>query len=174
MSVELIAPSQALSGKFELNFSGDDFAQTSQASHSLRTHAFVIGDFGLLLPPESVAEVSESLDVCRLPNTSSYLCGMVNLRGNMVPVFDIFKLLDVEPGSKASKHQLFVKFDEEWVGMNIQQLPSRVVLDDEMKMSQAPGLPALLQPWVKTCYHHNGIWIEWDIRNFFLSMIENI
>ncbi|MEW5757499.1 MAG: chemotaxis protein CheW [Pseudomonadota bacterium] len=170
MSVELIAPSKALTGKLELNYASDDFAQASQSASNLRTHAFVIGDFGLLLPPDSVAEVSESLDTCRLPNTSAYLRGMANLRGNMVPVFDMFKLLDVATDSKAYRHQLFIKLDEEWVGMSIAQLPSRIVLTEEMKLTHIPGLPALLQPWVKHCYHNHGIWIEWDIRSFFASM----
>lgn len=173
MSVELIAPSKALSGKFVLDLSGDDFTRSAPTVRSLRTHAFVIADFGMLLPPDSVAEVSEPLDLCRLPNTPAYLCGMVNLRGNMAPVFDMFKLLEVEPDNNASRHQLFIKFDEEWVGMSIQQLPSRIVLDEDMKMPQAPGLPTLLRPWVKNCYHHNGIWIEWDIRKFFLSLVEH-
>jgi len=169
-----MAPSEALSGQFDLQDVDNSLDARTDEANKLHTHAFVVGDFGLLLPPDSVAEVTGDLTVCRLPNTPEFLLGMVNLRGNIVPVFDMFSLLGVEKNESGDSRQLIVRIDEEWVGVDIQELPTRIMLENDEKLTQYPALPAALQPWVQTCYRKDRLWVEWDLKGFFASLAKRM
>ena len=54
---------------------------------------FEVQNIKFLVPHAHVNEISEMLPVFRLPNTGRWLLGLVNLHGNLVPVFDLASLV---------------------------------------------------------------------------------
>mgnify|MGYP003952499105 CR=1 FL=1 len=52
---------------------------------------------GLLLPPGDVAELVRGARVSAVPNTPSWFVGLINRRGNLVPVFDLLHYFDLAP-----------------------------------------------------------------------------
>ncbi|MFZ1546304.1 MAG: chemotaxis protein CheW [Candidatus Nitrotoga sp.] len=54
---------------------------------------FEVQNIKFLVPHAQVNEISEILPAFRLPNTGRWLLGLVNLHGNLVPVFDLASLV---------------------------------------------------------------------------------
>jgi twitching motility protein PilI len=100
--------------------------------------------------------------------------GVVNLRGNMVPVFDIALLLGFDTVPANGRHKLlFVHMRDEWVGMACKELPVRVRLEPQSRLAKIPALPPLLQQHVRDCYNDRQVWVYWDIDRFFMTAMGN-
>lgn len=178
MSANLKLPSEALNVRFELPQESTQAVaasarQTAERS-DFRGHGFIAGDIGLLLPPAMISEVSDPVPICRLPNTPHWLLGVVNLRGNMVPVFDISRVLGFDQEAPSQRYKLlFVHIRDEWVGMKCKDLPVKLHLKAQRRLVKAPALPKVLLPHVRDCYHERSVWVEWDIDKFFLGLMAN-
>ncbi len=168
-------PSELLGRKFELPDRDANAFVDPDEIYRFRGHAFVLDNMRLLLETEkTVCEVFDSLALCRLPNTPPWLHGIANQRGNMVPIFDLHLLFALKragrDGKKKQKYLIFGQ-KESAVGMLIEDLPVRVDLDPEERMSAIPPLPAKLQPYVRLCYRHEGkLWIAWDVQALFAAV----
>lgn len=172
MTAKLLLPSKALNGRFELpdNPPKPTVAETS----GFRGHGFMIGDIGLLLSSTEVSEIASGLPLCRLPNTPRWLLGMVNLRGNILPVFELQDLLGYESETNADPKMLFVRLGDEWVGMTSNGLPIQVQLNDASRLRKHPTLPPMLQPYVRACYKDTQFWVDWDIAGFFNNVADRL
>jgi len=53
------------------------------------------GAIALLLPPQRPAELLRGIAVCAVPNVPRWFIGMANLRGELVPVFDLLDHLGI-------------------------------------------------------------------------------
>lgn len=176
MTTQLTLPSKALSRRFELPEAEVDSGSKLNIveAASFRTHAFVVGNIGLLIPSGEVSEVSDALPMCRLPNTPEWLLGVANLRGNMVPVFDLGQLLGVEIADTPNSKLLVVGVKDKAIGIRIHSMPLRVMLDAESKLARIPPLPEALQPFVRAGYSTDRIWVDWDMEGFFKAAGDRI
>ncbi|NEX19298.1 chemotaxis protein CheW [Thiorhodococcus mannitoliphagus] len=66
--------------------------ETEEASQAI-AHAFRIGERWFLIPMDLPAEVSPAIMSARLPFTQPWCLGLVNFRGELVPVYDLGLLL---------------------------------------------------------------------------------
>ncbi len=166
-------PSEVLNRKFQLPDVDANAYVDPDEIYRFRGHAFTLGNLHLLLATEkSVCEVFDQLAICRLPNTVDWLHGVANQRGNMVPIFDLKLLFNLQQdsGKKRFKYLIYGQ-KEAAVGMLIEDLPIRVELDPEERMAAIPPLPANLQPYVRLCYRHDGkLWIAWDVHELFSAV----
>lgn len=182
-STPLVSPHEALgdqekSDLFELPSAAIEKDSLSNNDSDLRRHGFYIGNIGLLLPPEMISEVAENAIVRRLPNSMPSLVGMTNLRGNMVPVFDIAVALDILPDNandtKSDRKLLFLQLDDEWVGLYSNGLPIRLVLDTNNRMDTIPPVPEIIKPFVYHSYKQEEVWLDFDIKGFFERISERL
>ncbi len=166
----LVAPSEALQKEFVLASAPTITPDKSVLQGTF--HGFVIGEIGLLLPKEKISEVLESINSCRLPNTSAVLYGMANLRGKIVPLFDLHRLLGIEP----AQQRMFLVIGDggNAVGVLLDQLPRRVVIAAPDKLPIIPPLPPALRPFARGAYDAQGVWLDWDLAGFFESLQEQV
>lgn len=178
MTTEQILPSQVLNNPFILDDSNqyDTASVDTDASSSFWTHGYSVAGLGLLLPEGTVGEVFDNLPLCNLPNTSEWLHGMASQRGKVVPIFDLAKVF----GLKLKQEQVARKYfligqREKTMGILIDEMPTRIFLGYEDRLSSTPPLPAILQPFVNACYQaEHRIWVDWDVDNFFLTVGDQI
>lgn len=162
----LVAPSEALQKEFVLANATTVAPDAGVLQGTF--HGFVVGEIGLLLPNQDISEVLESINSCRLPNTSAVLYGMANLRGKIVPLFDLHRLLGIEP----ARQRMFLVVGDggDAAGVLLDRLPRRVVIAPTDKLPMIPPLPPALRPFARAAYDVEGVWLDWDLAGFFASL----
>ncbi len=163
---EHLAPSAALA-----QFEPPEGIHLALAAHAgLRErvrYGFRIGTLGLLISPDSESEVLSMPQVTFLPRAPAGFLGLINLRGNLVPIYDLRVLLHLPPVQPGATARALV-FDEgeKAVGVAIDGYP--VALDGLRPLSGAPVAPDLLRDHVKGGYvQDDNIWLEFDQGSFF-------
>ena len=132
-----------------------------------KRYGFCIGSFGLMIQADVGSEVLRPEAISSLPGSALYLLGLLNLRGNLVPVFDLSLVLGVAKSTE-SRGMLVLILDkgENAVGMVIDGFPQP--LSALRNIAQLPALPAVLQEHVSAGYvKDERVWLEFNHQSFF-------
>ena len=165
-SRQWLSPTQALS-RLSLQTTVANFPP-SAADVQLR-YGFRIGGIGLLIQPHTHSEALERVHVYPIPNTTEWLKGLINLRGNLVPLFDIKPLLEMEEKEYAKPMILILDEGDRAVGIKIDGLPQAP--DLSRSLQRLPPLPLVLRDFATAAYVKDGlIWLEFDHRGFFEAL----
>ena len=98
----------------------DEFTDEAQinSQNSLQLIAFSIGDQTYGVEITTVREIRAWNGATPLPNTREYVRGVINLRGTIVPIFDLRARFGEGPTSATKNHVVVVmSVGEKWVGM---------------------------------------------------------
>lgn len=111
------------------NDSGDDSASAAP------TEAIVIrlgsGKFAVDLA--AVAEVGRIPDITRVPGLPTWLAGVANWRGRILPILDLRTLLGADAGPHGSRSRLLVVADATLaVGLLVDAVDGTTILDSEV------------------------------------------
>jgi chemotaxis signal transduction protein len=132
-------------------------------------YGFRIGDLGLLIGADTVSEVLEKTPIFPIPRTPAWLSGLLNLRGNLVPVFDLKLFLQLQHESNQKRHVLVLDRGDTSVATLIEGLPQAVAAT--RKLSRLPPLPWALQAHTSLAYvNKDAVWLEFDHLGFFQSI----
>jgi len=136
-------------------------------SYEYARYGFRIGSLGLLIEPGQASEIVQRPVIYPLPNTASWLKGLVNLRGNLVPVLDLHLLLDIpeQADARAAERSLLLVLGkgEDALALGIDGLPQSV--DLSAPLPQAPPLPNLLREHQRGAYVDDDcVWLEVDVQ----------
>jgi purine-binding chemotaxis protein CheW len=108
---------------------------------ALRFLVFRLGDDAFGLPIEAVDEVARVPDqVTRLPKTPAFLEGVINLRGEVLPVVDQRRRFDMEPLADGSRRRLVVVRTESHRAGLIVDSVSEVLRSHAGAIDRAPDL----------------------------------
>ena len=130
-------------------------------------HGFRIGDLKFLLRPEVKVEVVETTPCCPVPNTPGWLSGMLNLRGEIFPVFDINFL--ITKNAELSRWIMVFRHAGHSAGIYIDTLP--VGITPGTVVNEQINLPEILQGCVDNIYiQGDDRWIETDFEKLFLKL----
>lgn len=132
-----------------------------------KRYGFCIGSFGLMIQADVGSEVIRPEVISSLPGSAPYLLGLLNLRGNLVPVFDLSLLLGIAKSTE-SRSMLVLILDkgESAVGMVIDGFPQPLAA--LRSIEQLPALPAALQEHVNAGYvKDEQVWLEFNHQSFF-------
>jgi chemotaxis signal transduction protein len=167
---EWLPPTAALT-RFQLNDPKLDVSgpmELKQARYGVR-----VGGLRILLPGETVSEVVDSPKVFPIPNTISWFEGFINLRGNLVPVFDLRELFEttVAPGQR--QMVLIIDKGANAVGIAIDGLP--LPAPDRPPLDEWPPLPKALGNFTRSVFQHDQVlWLEVDIPGLVTSLAKEI
>ncbi|MCB1770153.1 MAG: chemotaxis protein CheW [Candidatus Competibacteraceae bacterium] len=132
-------------------------------------YGFRIGDIGLLIDQDTTSEVLERWVVYPLPNVPPWFSGLINLRGNLAPVFDVKQLLQLEEGAREKRWLLVLDRGERAVGLFVDGLPRSAIT--RQTLSRLPPLPTVLRPHIAGGYAQDEqIWLEFDHQSFFRAL----
>jgi twitching motility protein PilI len=164
-------PSEVLNREFILA----DIPQPDQQvgdgeTRGITAHAVLVGNIGLLLPRREVSELVENQAICQLPNTSTWFNGVTSVRGNMIPIFDLHKLFDI--GHEGKRRRMIVVGEaEKAVAFWVDEMPRMVSVGEDDVMNSAPPIPSLIKDHSQQYFLKDGqIWIDWDVRAFFMAL----
>lgn len=170
--VEWLAPGAALA-RFEPP-AGVQLAAAGPVRKETRArYGFRVGELGLLIDPDTGSEVLSVPAVTPLPDAPPGFFGLINLRGNLVPLYELRVLLGIgqSPAQADSKVLVFGQ-GEQAVGVVIDGYPS--ALSALHPLPHLPPLPDVLQPHVPAGHMQDGtVWLEFDHGSFFDEACRN-
>lgn len=143
-------------------------AAAEKIAETLR-YGFRVANFSLLIRDGVGSEVVPMMPIAIIPAAPLWLSGMINLRGNLIPVCDLTRLLDVDPDMQPDNPMILVlDKGEQASGFIIDGYPQ--ALTTLHPLNQLPGLPKLLSRYVAAAYTvEDEIWLEFDHEGFLLD-----
>ncbi len=134
-------------------------------------YGFRIGALGLLIQLGSTSEILQKPAIWSLPGSPPWFLGLLNVRGNLVPVYELGQVLNF--GSRpADQKNLVLVFDQgdKAVGIVIDDFPKP--LSSLSSLPNLPILPDVLNGHVRKGYiKEENIWLEFDHHSFFEEML---
>lgn len=131
---------------------------------------FRVGRFAFLVPVNIYCEVIEQTRANPLPNTQPWFSGLINLRGNLVPVFDLRLILGGEPAGQQRRRLFTIGKGEKGVALWIDGLPE-VLSMEAGTPPPLPDLPERLRPFVAGGRLMNGqVWLNLRYEQWFREL----
>jgi twitching motility protein PilI len=143
----------------------------SAAEAEERRYGFRVDTLRFLVKPNTHSEVVRSPAISTIPHSPPWLLGLINLRSNLVPVFDVHHLCSMAPLSAQAKTTVLVlDVGDKAVGIPIDALPASLI--KLRRFPQLPPLPEALHGSVNTGYVADGdVWLEFNHDQFFSAVI---
>jgi twitching motility protein PilI len=128
-----------------------------------------IGYFHFILDKSMVTEIVIDPVIYSIPNSPIWLSGMLNLRGNILPVIDLSKELNTSLKSKPGKFVLVIDKGETALSILVDALPKSLEntteaqsLDKVMNISNDYLSPGLIS--------EDKQWMQVDIKSLIKAM----
>jgi twitching motility protein PilI len=166
-STDWPSPTEALTQFLPLE---SEVTTTNLATHTEAIFGFRVGSLGFLVTSSTYCEVIEQLQVNPLPNVETWFSGLINLRGDLVPVIDLQLLLE-ESVTEHKKRQLFaIGQGDKAMAFWIDGLPE-IQSSFSQPLKQLPPLPTILQRCVSAGYFYNDqLWFSVQFDDLFKTL----
>jgi twitching motility protein PilI len=157
----LMKATDALARSFDLA------AETSRAApHRIRRfRGLRVGNLGLLVPHDCGGEILEDPPIYALPGAASWCRGLINLRGNLLPAFDLHEALGLAHIHTQQPWWLVLGVRDQALAVAVDALPLALTAD-ETAVVQSALIPNSLRPFAGTAYRIGGeLWLEFHHRD---------
>lgn len=140
-------------------------------AESRRRYGLTVGGQRFLLDLSNHVHVVDIPPAYRLPNTRSWFLGVVNLRGSLVPLFDLAACFEL-PEAPADRRMMLVLGEGDAAAATIIDGPPRhVLVGENQESAQTPALHTIAMQHASTSYRlSDGIWVELDWLGLFLDL----
>ncbi len=132
-------------------------------------YGFRLGEINFLVNEFSMSEVVKKPIIYSIPNTPSWIQGLINLRGILVPVFDIKKHIKQKSDKKSNDILLVIDKGERAFATFIDRLPDSIDMDNEnvKEISMPDNMPEILKKHITKTYKvQNDTWLELNYDTF--------
>ncbi len=178
--MELLEPTKALTRRFVLP--DETLVSSPEAPDEMliQRRGCRVGTVCLLIPHDVFGELIPRAGICALPNVENWCLGLVNVRGNLVPVFDMYAVLDagdnVNGASTKNQWLLILGEGPDAVGITVDDLPEQLLLKpDERCEGRTSSTPSALSAHVTGAFNHDGkIWFEFDHQTLFEGLARRV
>lgn len=133
-----------------------------------KRYGYTVGTINFLVAERIRSEVVQTPAISLLPHCPEWLLGLMNLRGNLVPVIDLRSLCGEGP-SRRPATVLVLDSGEKAVAIPIDTLP--VALTDLAALDDMPPLPPSLQGHADRAFTADGrTWLAFEHDEFFRAL----
>ena len=141
--------------------------QTSKVVEQLR-YGFRTGDIGLIMDEALGSEIVNKIAICSIPDTPPWFSGVVNIRGNIVPIFDLKMIFNSNEKTNLQKILVIGK-ESKAAGILIDDLPQP--LPDLVVTTDLSSVPPILNECLRSVYKQDeNIWLELNFNDFFAKL----
>ena len=163
---KLLSPSEALNRFILTEHIGTSW---SAKENEQSRYGFKAGNLGFVADLENGSEVISGFNICNIPNTPLWFSGVINLRGNLIPVFDLEFLISEVSDSKKKKYLIVIGKGDSAAAIQIGQLP--IILRNTEIIEVLPELPDSLKNHVIAAYKQNeDTWLEFNADSLFTEI----
>lgn len=133
-------------------------------------YVFDLNKIGFILPESTVSEFIERPSYTYIPKMPSIVEGLCNVRGNLVPVFNLHKYFNVDDNVK-SRYLLVIGEGENAVGVLLDELPYLLEEENLEQLNNIPQLPKKLENYTSKAYYMGDkILVEYNHQDFYKSL----
>lgn len=167
-------PESPLTNRSDYEYLTLDIAALSQ-NKKINRYGYVIAGAGFLVPENTLSEVLKKFSVYPVPNTRPWLRGLVNLRGNLIPVYDVAMLFGLSAAPASYENLLILDKGVNAVGILINKLPQVCDVENWQALDQAAVVMPGLEKFIKESYRHDDkVWSCFDHREYFESVKHDV
>lgn len=106
-----------------------EYSKNEERVISFRLNEELIG-----IDIKKIIKITKKLDITPVPKTKEYILGVINLRGNIVPVVDLKKMLDLPNEDKEQNFILVIDSDLGNIGLMVDEIEGANTIDiDEIQ-----------------------------------------
>ena len=130
-------------------------------------YGFKLGEINLLINQMMMCEVIQNAIIYPIPNTPSWILGLVNLRGILVPVLNLKKHLKQD--NERGKILLVLDRGERAFATFVDGLPKSINLDKDnfVQIDIPQNAPEVLKGFIQEAYSlNNEDWLEINFDTF--------
>lgn len=145
---------------------------TDSNANQLLRYGFSIGSLNFIYDASIPCELVKAVSIYAVPNTPVWMLGLINLRGGLVPVFNLEKYFDFK--EEADKHKLLLVLGkgEKAVAFQLKKYPE--LLNNLTQLDAIPKLIPKIDGYVLAAYESDKIWLELDKDKFFSTLGEKV
>lgn len=99
---------------------------------------FRLGSEYFATETEKIQNISDIMQITKVPTAPSYIKGLINLRGSIKPLVDIGMLLNIKNQSE-NQNIIILKLDEEEVGIAVDEVIEVADIDLNMLQNTSIG-----------------------------------
>lgn len=143
----------------------------SDDTATIHRYGFKINTLCLTYPPLIASEVIKVMRVCHIPHSPHWVHGVINVRGHLIPAFDLHTLLY---NQQATGH-LFLVLGQGSTAAAICINDFPVLLSQAQEVSSINinklSCPPMMKDYIKTYFQtETQTWLEIDMIAFFSSL----
>jgi len=128
----------------------EETALISQKTATIVT--FYMGSFLLGIPAEKVMEINKEIDITPVPLSDKHILGIMNLRGQIIPVIDLAKKLSIDL-KITPKLNLIIKDEEEALVSFVIEEIGEILEIFPAKLEKTPDkLEGIAREYIKNVY----------------------
>lgn len=140
----------------------------SESDNKNIRYGYKLCDLNLLIEHSIPCEIVRNFSIYPIPNTPDWIHGLINHRGNLIPVFDLHRLWSLK---QQEETRPLVIFDSgsQYVAIYLDAYPVALDIDNatEASFEQTSNIPSELSLFIKSIYSiDKTIWSEVDFRGF--------
>jgi twitching motility protein PilI len=171
-----LSPSAALN---RLQLDDDELENEATATFGMaeyvqQRHGVAIGSFRVLLPGDVVSEVVKGAAIYPVPKTAEWVKGLLNLRGNLVPVFDLAEHLDTNARAPESPQIVAVGKAEQAIALIVDGIPRPASTSQAISHS-ALAIPEGMRKHVRGAFtEDDDMWLDLDFSGLIESLTDKM
>lgn len=160
----------------ELNIPSTEIGINEPAIFKNVRHGFKVGEINLLIKKGVISEVIDNMEAYPLPHLPEWMLGLLNIRGDMIPLFDLNIMLG-ESNLKKTRNKkqelaLILGQRNEAIAIVLESFP--IVISKQWQSISKPRLDDRLQPYVSRAYLADGeVWLEFDYDECFYNLVKS-
>ncbi len=117
----------------EMEVLGLSEIQPEDIKEEKRVIAFLLNEELIGINIKNIIKITKKLDITPVPKTAEHIMGVMNLRGNIVPVVNIKKMLDLPNADNVDEQEFILIIDTELgnIGLMIDKVVGAITIEDE-------------------------------------------
>ena len=133
-----------------------------------KKRGLLYGKIGILLGSQLVYEIVEQARLTPFPGVKPVFKGIVNHRGNIVPVYDLYELMNEEAPAWERNRLVILNTGREALAFILYELPLQVDPVVKVREHEVIHVPDVFLDHASSVYRLDGvIWIALDNQKFF-------
>lgn len=123
---------------------------------------FRIGDVRLVTPVDEVGEILDYPPLSRVPGTKSWVRGLANVRGTLLPIMDLKEYLSKQPiRINPRSRVLVINFGAVTAGLLVDEVLGLKHFLEEEKTRKLPQVDDFMKSYLTGAYVQDGM--EWGV-----------